>query len=480
MSDNLAKKSFWSTFWSVLDTACSKICVFLVGIVLARLLTPEDFGLIGMMTVFIALSDVFIESGFSNAIVRKLDRSESDLSSAFFFNVIVGVLSYLFIAILSPYIASFYDEPSLVVLLKYVGLNVVLYSLTIVPNALLIAHFKMKEQAVVNIVANILSGVIAIYLAYNGAGVMALIWQMLILNATKSILFWLAARWLPKFKIDYSSIVYLWNYGSKSLAIGLLGTFFNNLYNIFIGKFFTKTDLGYYSRANQFATLVPNTFNTVIQKVCIATFSAIQTDKERLCKVYQMYMHVMGFVVFPFMFLLALIAKPMIFLLLTDKWMDCVPLLQILSVGLAFGSFGMINICLLNAINEVGYSLKLEITKKTLFVIIMAITFPFGIIPLVTGSTIYNIIATGMNFSCSRRFIGYEYKYQLRDILTYLIPSLFIALCLTPILTIDTTPLIKLLIIIPLYTTLYIVSMFVMRVKALDDIKILYTKLKNK
>ena len=425
--DFLAKKSFWATIWSLLDTLFSKFIGLFIGIILARLLTPADFGLVGMMTVFIALSDVFIEAGFSNALVRKLNRNDADCSTAFFFNIGVGIVAYLIIYFASPYAALFYNEPSIERLLKFAGLNVVFYSLCVVPNALLIANFKVKIQTKVNLISNLVGGGIAVYLAYMGWGVMALVLQTLIANGLRCILYWFLVGWTPKFIITKKAVSYLWSYGSKSLAIGLIGTLFNNIYNVIIGRHFTKQDLGYYTRASQFAVICPNTLSSVFQKVSVATFANLQDDPKRLLTVYRKYVHVIAAFIFPAMFLMAALAPNIVLLLLTEKWIPSILMMQILCIGLAFNPFGFINISLLQALNHLDYSLKLEIAKKLLYVVIIAITFPIGVLPMVIGCALYNFLATLMNLSCSKKFIQYQYLDQIFDLVKYLIPALFAA-----------------------------------------------------
>lgn len=470
MADNLAKKSFWSTFWTLMDTVFTKVTTLIVGIVLARLLDPSDFGLIGMMTVFIAISDVFIESGFGNAIIRKLDRTQSDLSTAFFFNIGVGIVAYCIIVSISPYVAIFYNEPQLEGLLRFVGFNVMLYSLCIVPNALLVSSFNLKKQAIADVFANIISGGVAIYLAYHGYGVMALIVQTLTLNAIKAICYWMAARWIPTLTVSKESVSYLWKFGSRALGIGLLGTLFANAYNIFIGKFYTKAELGYYTRADQFARVTPLTLDSVIQKVCIATFANLQDDKERLLAVYRKYVHVLCFLIFPLMFLIISISRPLILLVLTEKWENCVILMQILCFGFSFNSISTLNISLLNAINRVGYSLKLETYKKILFALIAIITFPIGLKAIAIGSAIYGILATCMNMSCSKRFINYKITSQLTDVLVYIVPSI-ISCCAALLICYFIDGNIQQILVASLvFIVFYLLAIFILRAKAVSYI----------
>lgn len=424
MNENLAKTSFWSTIWMFTDTIATKAIAFVIGIVLARLLSPSDFGIIGMMLVFTSLCDVIIESGTANALIRKTDRNKNDCSTAFFLNIGIATVAYILLFCFSHLIAEFYKEPIIAQLLKVAGLNVVLNALCIVPNALLIANFKTKKQAKVNFLANALSGISALALAYNGMGIWALVLQTVFANLIKVIGYWLSAKWHPNFIYSKQSLIYLWNYSSKSFLIGLLGTFFANIYNLLVGKIYSKVDLGYFARANQFAQLPSTIISSTFQKVSVATFTNLQDDILHLLVVYRKYIHVISFVSFSMFFYLSIISKPLIIILLTEKWIVCSPMLSLISIGCAFSPLGIINLCLLQAINRMDYSLKLEIRKKIVFVVILVCSIPFGVMSMICGSVIYNIVATGMNLSCSYRFIGYRYKDQLLDIGKYLLTAI--------------------------------------------------------
>lgn len=425
MSENLAKTSFWSTIWMFTDTIATKAIAFVVGIVLARLLSPSDFGIVGMMLVFTSLCDVITESGTANALIRKTDRNTSDCSTAFFLNITIAVVAYISLFCCSHLIADFYNEPIITELLKVAALNIVLNALCIVPNALLIAKFKTKKQAKINFLANTLSGISALALAYNGFGVWALVLQTVFANAIRVIGYWLTAKWYPGINCTRKSLSYLWSYSSKSFLIGMLGTFFANIYNLLVGKIYSKVELGYFTRANQFAQLPNAILSSTFQKVSVATFANLQNDTQHLLVVYRKYIHVISFMSFSLFFYLSVISKPLILILLTEKWSVCVPMLSLISIGCAFYPLGIINLCLLQAINRLDYSLNLEIRKKIVFVIILVCTIPFGIMTMICGSVVYNIVATGMNLSCSYKFIGYKYKDQLSDIGKY-----FIAACI--------------------------------------------------
>lgn len=427
MTNELLKKSFWGTFWSLIESFANYFLTFIIGIILARLLSPSDFGLVGMLTVFISLSNVFIESGFSNALIRKLNRSIQDYSTAFYFNIVVGIFFYGILFFSSPYIATFFSEPLLSSLLKVLGISILANSLCVVPNAILLSSLNIKRITQINIVARIIVGIISIILAYNGFGVWTLVIQTVGFNILKSIAFWISARWKPVKSFSMESFRYLWSFGSKMLVVGIISTFFLEVYNLVLGKFSTKENLGYYSRSNQFAVLIPSIFLSVIQKIAIPTLSEFQDDKQRLKENYRKYLHLISFIIFPLMFIATAIANPLIITILSDKWYNSILIFQILCVGQAFSPLGTLNMCLLQVVNRTDYSLRLEVYKKILLSIIIIFTIKEGLIILVIGRSVYDIVATFMNFSCSKKILCYNYTEQVIDIAKYLLIAIICA-----------------------------------------------------
>lgn len=431
MNSDVKKKSVNATIWSGIDSISRQLIALIVNVILARLLSPGDFGLIGMLTIFIGLSNVFIECGFSNALIRKIDRTQADCSTTFYFNIIVGLFAYIVLLFLSPLIADFYSEPVLKPLLCIIGLNVFINSLCIVQNALLTANFNIRLQAQIQFISQTVTGIIAIVLAYSGWGVWALAFQSVASTSLRACLLWIKTKWKPTFEFSKESFRYLWNFGSKMLATGLISTFFNEINSVIIGKEYTKSDLGFYSRANGFARLIPDILNQVIQKVTIPTLAQFQNNISHLTDVYRKYIHIISFISIPSMFLLASVADPFVRLILTDKWESCILFLQILAIGLSISPIGTINMSLLQVLNRTDITLKIEIVKKILLVIIIVVSATMGLLPLVIGFAVYNIIATAINMAISKRMLNYGYYLQFMDIFKYLISALLIFIFVT-------------------------------------------------
>lgn len=425
--ENVKSKSIAATIWSAVETVSRQLISFIIGIVLARLLTPSDYGLIGMLTIFISLSNVFIECGFSNALIRKVDRTEADCNTAFYFNIIVGIVAYLILVAISPLVANFYNEPILKSLLWLIGLNVFFNSLCIVQNALLTANLDIKIQAKITVVSQVSTGVIAIILAYYGLGVWALAIQSVLSVVFRTVLLWYFSKWRPQWQYSVLSMKYLWGFGSKMLATGLISNFFYEINSIIIGKAYSKADLGNYSRANQIARLIPDFFQQIIQKVTIPTLAQYQYDLNKLTAVYRKYINIICMVCIPCMFFLAALSRPLVLILLTEKWESCIIMLQILSVGLCLNPVGNINLSLLQVLNRTDLTLKLEIVKKVLLAVIVFTTAYYGLIYLIIGTAFYNVIATMMNMYVSRKLLDYSYWEQIKDIGKYCIISIAIS-----------------------------------------------------
>ena len=316
-------------------------------ILMARILTPADYGIVGMLAIFIAVSQSLVDSGFSQALIRKQDRSEIDNSTVFYFNIAVGIVLYLLLFFCAPLIADFYNEPLLVPVTRTIGLSVVFNSLAVVQRALLTVKLDFKTQAKASFVGAVISGAIGISLAYTGFGVWAIVWQQISNLVIITILLWIFSKWKPIWVYSWKSFRELFNFGSKLLASGLLNTIFNNLYLIVIGKFFKASDLGYYTRAHQFTDFASSNITGIFQRVTYPVLSTIQNDDDRLADVYRRLLRTSAFIIFPFMTGMAAVAKPMILSFLTKEWLFSAVLIQILCFSQMWYPVHAINLNLL-------------------------------------------------------------------------------------------------------------------------------------
>lgn len=393
-------------------------------IIMARMLTPDDYGLVGMLAIFIAVSQSLIDSGFSQALIRKQDRSEIDNSTVFYFNIGVGICLYLILFFCSPLIAKFYNEPILVPLTRIIGLSLVFNSLAVVQRALLTIRLDFKTQAKASLVAALISGALGIGLAYHGFGVWAIAWQQISNLAIVTILLWVLSKWKPVWAYSWKSFKTLFSFGSKLLASGLLETFYRNLYLILIGKVFKASDLGYYTRAHQFTDFASSNVSGILQRVTYPVLCSIQEDDIRLKSVYRKLLRNSTFVVFPLMMGLASVAHPMILSFLNEKWIFSAVLIQILCFSQMWYPVHSLNLNLLQVKGRSDLFLRLEIIKKIIGITIILFTIPFGLLAMCWGTVANSIIALVINTYYTGKLIQLNFWIQMKDLLPSLLLSM--------------------------------------------------------
>ena len=424
VTDSLKQKTTKGLFWSSVERFSNQGVSFIFSIILARILAPSDFGIIAMIGIFFAVAQSFVDSGFSNALVRKTDRREEDLSTCFYFNIGVGIVAYIVLFLIAPFIADFYNQPILSPIIRITGFGVVLNSLCVVQQALFTIKIDFKSQAKVTLSATIMSGIVGVVLAYQGYGVWALVWQGVVMSLVRMGLLWLMSKWRPKAGFSKDSFHYLFGYGSKLLASGLLDTIYNNIYPIVIGKFYSPAQLGNYSRALSFAQLPSSNITSILQRVTFPVLSTIQDDLPRLQTNYRRLLKLSAFIVFPLMMGLAAVAFPLIRVVLTPKWEGCSLYLQIICFALMWYPIHAINLNLLQVKGRSDLFLRLEIIKKIVGVCIMCITIPLGITAMCIGMVVSSLISLFINTHYTGKLIYVGYIKQMRDLLPIFINSL--------------------------------------------------------
>lgn len=431
MNDSLQKKTLHGVLWSTIDNFARLGITFVFGIILARLLSPEDFGVIALLTIFIAISNVFIDSGFSNALIRKIDLSDKDKSTAFYFNIGVGIISYICLYLIAPLVADFYKEPILVSLLRVTSITVFFSSLAIVQQSVLTINIDFRKQAVISVICAVISGTLGVYLAYNGYGVWSLAFQQILSSFSRTFLLWIFVRWRPLLVFSVESFKYLFSFGSKILASGLLNTIWVYLYPILIGKVFTTSTLGLYSRADQLSKLPATNLTTVLQRVTYPVLSKMQTDIPRLTFNYRRLLRLSAFVIFPVMTMLSATAYPLVDILLGEKWLGCVFYLKVLCFAMMFYPIHAINLNLLQVIGRSDLYLKLEIIKKILASIILLITLPMGVTAMCFGLVADSILSLLVNTYYTGKLLNLGILSQIVDIT----PSIFNSILLWIVIT---------------------------------------------
>lgn len=418
---NRAKKGF---VWNIIERLATNGIHFVITIVIARLLNPDDYGILAMPTVFLAIAQVLIDSGFANALIRKTDLNDKDLSTAFYFNILVGLASYLILFLASPLIADYFNTPILSKLLKVTALVVFINSLGIVQQAIMTKRMDFKTQSVISTVSTFLSGALGVWMAYNGFGVWALVSQQISAALIRIVLLWICGSWKPILAWSNESFKYLWAFGSKIVVIGILESIFNNLYSFIIGKKYNASDLGNYTRAQQFADLPMSNISGVVQRVTYPLLSEIQDNNTRLNTIYLRLIDMSSMFVIPLMVGLAAISSPLIIILLGEKWEGCILMCQILCVARIWTPFSVINVNLLQVKGKTGLLLKLDLVKKAVFAIIILLTIYHGIIYLVAGFAFYTFFGYMINTYYTKKIIGLGFKEQFLEVLPMLSISL--------------------------------------------------------
>lgn len=414
---SLKKKTINGILWSAVDNFAGLGITFIVGIVLARLLTPAEFGLIGMLAIFIAVSESFINSGFSNALIRKKDATEVDFSTVFYFNLIAGVLFYLILFLIAPLVGSFFNEPQLKPLLRVLALGLIISSLTLIQRTTLTRRIDFKLQTKISVIAALGSGVVGIGMAYKGFGVWSLVFQTLSKQAMNSLLLWLWNRWRPLWVFSIESFKELFAFGSRLLVSGLIDTIYNNIYYLVIGKYFSAKELGYYTRAQQFNDLPSKNLNAVMSRVTFPVLAQMQDDKEKLKAGYKRMIKTIMFISMILMAGLAAIAEPMVITLIGEKWRPSIIYLQLLTfIGMMYPLHAL-NLNMLQVQGRSDLFLRLEIIKKLIAIPVIIVGVYLGIIAMIFGMWFLNLVAYYLNSFYSGQFINYSMKEQVKDIL---------------------------------------------------------------
>lgn len=429
MSDSIKHQAVKGVMWSAVERFSVQGIQFVLTIIIARLVLPSDYGLIAMLSIFLAIAQVFVDSGFSNALIQKKDRTETDFSTVFYFNIFISVISYLLLYFSAPYIASFYKEPDLSSVTRWIGLTIIISSLSIVQRAKLTINIDFKKQAKASLAAVLISGIIGIILAYKDWGVWALVVQSLSNSLLSTILLWTFTKWTPLFVFSTESFKVLFSFGSKLLLSGLLHTIYVNLYSLVIGRKYSSMDVGFYNRAYQFACFPSISIVGIINRVIFPIQCEIQNDKERLKSSFIKYLRMSCFIVFPLMTTLAILSKQLTLLILTEKWLPTAELLSILCFAYMWYPVMFVNNQILNVKGHSDYYLYAEIIKKIVAIIILLITLPFGVKALCWGLVIYNFLDITIIIYYSKKVISTGYLEQLRNIFPFLITTLVIGGC---------------------------------------------------
>ncbi|ATP39437.1 flippase [Solibacillus sp. R5-41] len=413
-----------SLLWKLLERGGTQGVQFIVMIILARMLLPEEFGLIVLVSIFITIAGVIAQSGFNTALIQKKKVDEIDFSSVFYLNLFVTIILYVILYISAPYIASFFDHPQLTLVLRILSLTLFFSTFNSIQNAVIARNMQFKKLFVSSLGGVVISGIVGIAMAYANFG----IWSLVVQQLTNQLIFtatlWYTVKWKPQLFFSIERLISLFSFGWKLLASALIDTIYSNIRSLLIGKMFSPVMLGFYNRGEQFPSILIGNINGSIQSVIFPALSSQQDNKQRIKEMVRRSIVTSSFIVFPMMIGLAVIAEPLVKIMLTEKWLPAVPFLQIFCAVYALWPLHTANLQAINALGRSDIFLKLEIIKKIIGLGILLIGIPFGVHAMAIGSFVGGIIAVFLNAYPNLTLLNYSVKEQWKDIM----PSLLIAL----------------------------------------------------
>ena len=430
MPESLKRKTVHGVLWSSVERFSIQGIHFLVTLVLARILTPKDFGLIGMLAVFIAIAQTLIDSGFSAALIRKQDRTDIDNNTVFYFNIIISIFIYFLLYAVAPYVAIFFHEPGLTDLMRVLCLLVIINSFAVIQRVIYTSSVNFKVQAKATTIAAILSGIVGIIMAFRGYGVWSLVGQQLSSAFFNTILLWYFSKWRPMLVFSWKSFKELYLFGINVMVVSIVETLYQNSYQIFIGRFFSASQLGHFTQAKHFAILPSSSLSSVVARVTYPVLSTIQDDDARLSDVYRQLARVLGFIVFPMMCGLAALAFPTVEVVIGSKWQFAAVLLVPLSFSFMFYPIHSVNMNMIQVKGKSKLYLKSEMIKKVISIAFLVGTIPFGIVVMCYGRIVSSVLTLLVNMYYTSREVKIGLFELIKDLMPVLSLSLFMFLAI--------------------------------------------------
>ena len=414
--ESLKNKTIKGTAWSAIDNVTQMGVSFLVSIVLARLLSPDDYGLIGIINIFTVVCTAIINGGFSSALIRKKDITDDDYNTSFIVNLGLSLVLYALIFIASPLIADFFGREELVNLTRVSSFTMIIGALAIVQQTRLTKRIDFKTQTKITLMASVSSGVIGITMALLDFGVWALVAQMLTAQVLRTVLLWIYNHWIPSLRFNKQSFHDLFGFGWKMMVSAILDSIWTQLYQVVVGKFYNASTLGQYTRANHFSQMFSSNLTNVIQRVTYPVLSEIQDDKDRMIAAYRRVIKTTMFITFSLMYALGAVSEPLLYCLIGEKWHEAATYLPLICFVGAFYPLHAINLNMLMVQGRSDLFLRLEIVKKIIGIVPLAIGAFVGIFPMLYASIITSLICYFLNSHYPGKLLGYTSWMQLKDI----------------------------------------------------------------
>lgn len=422
-----------SLMWKILERGGAQGVQFIIQVILARLLLPKDFGMIAIVMVFISLANVFVQGGLNKALVQKKDSDSKDFSSVLFVSLVMAATLYMVIFLLSPYISNFYDESRLTNVLRVLSLILFLGAFNSIQNAYVEKHMLFRKLFLSSLAAAIFSGLVGVILAYLGLGVWALVTQQILSQVVVSIVLWFTVKWRPEWSFSMTKVKILFSFGWKLLVSNLIHMLYMDLRTLIIGRMYSSSILGYYNRGENFPKIIVNNIDGSLQSVMFPTFSAHQDNKKRLKEMVRRTVVTSSFLIFPAMIGMIVIAEPLVFVLLTEKWLPAVSFLQIFSVSYMFLPIQTVNLQSISALGRSDITLRLQIYKKVVGIVILIISIPFGVHAIAIGAAISAFMSMLINIYPNIKLLDYSYREQFKDVIPTLIISVIMGVVVYPL-----------------------------------------------
>lgn len=422
---SLKKQALSGVKWTFIQQFGVQGIGFIVSIVLARLLEPEEFGLIAMITIFIGIGNALLNAGLGSSLIRSKELNEEDYSTVFYFNLVVSVIVYLITYFAAPYIAQFYKQDILIGLIRWLTLTFIINAFAIIQTTRLTKIMDFKTQTIVAIPSLIIGGIVGVIMAYQNYGVWSLIGFNLVKSLANTIQLWLHTKWKPLWVFNKEKFKHHFNFGYKLTLSSILDTIFTNAYTIIIGKFFPAAQVGFYQRANSLQMYPVGTISAIMGKVTYPLFAQIQDDNDRLKSVYKKILQMNIYILAPLLIVAGVLAEPLFRFLFTEKWLPAAPYFQIILITGILYPIHAFNLNILNIKGRSDLFLKLEILKKAMIIVVIAIGINYGIIGLLYGRIVTSVVAFFINTHYSGKFISYSAWEQIKDVIPIFALSIF-------------------------------------------------------
>lgn len=467
--DTMSSNKVISNFiWRFAERCGAQLVTFIVSIVLARILAPEDYGQIALITVFTTIMQVFVDSGLGTALIQKKDADDLDFSSVFYFNFVVCLILYAVMFVGAPFIAGFYNDMSLTPIIRVISLTVVISGVKGIQQSYVSRNMLFKRFFYATLGGTIFSAFLGIGLAYAGFGVWAIVAQQLSNTTIDTLILWLTVKWRPKRMFSWERLKELLSYGWKLLVSALLDTVYNNIRSLIIGKMYSSADLAYYDQGKKFPNVIVTNINTSIDSVLLPTMSNAQDDRKHVKAMTRRSIKISTYIMAPMMMGLAFCAEPIVRLVLTDKWLPCVPFLRIFCITYMFYPIHTANLNAIKAMGRSDYFLKLEIAKKVVGMTLLVSTMWFGVMAMAYSLLVGTLAGMIINSWPNKELLGYSFKEQIIDILPGILLALLMGIVISFVQLLGLSSVVTLLIQIPLGAAIYIGASYIFKIESFE------------